>query len=745
MTDSPIDTLVPDAATKRLVAQYLTPLNTLRDYQLEAIECCVFRMRKTTEPLLISLPTGSGKSWVISGLAIVIKKMIKRSTGVSKKILALAPSSELVEQNHAKMLSAGFSASIYMADLRQKDLSEDIVFASPISFDNSVEAIIEDAHVFGAVLVDEAHEFTPKIRNTIEKLKAANPYLRVIGLTATPFRGAHGHSQGYIYAQDLYRKNSALSARHTLNPPFAELVYERTAEDMIEEGHLSPPLIGDVQAHYDTGRLKRTPAGGSYTEQSNLAVFVEGQENLTKQIVDDALEKTKHRKGIIFFAQNRRHAREIESHLPKDQTGFIDSETDKRHVRPKIIRDFKSQKIKYLVNVGTLVRGFDAPHADAIVIMAHTESDAKLQQIIGRGLRPCPETGKVNCLLLDYGENLRKDGDIFRARINLGGKNERKGEYNPIEVLCPTCDNVSEFPRAKLTSDAYVNTYGYLVSNAHGGIISTDSGEPIAGHLGSRCSHFHYPEEDGLPVRCTQTWGTVQCPACNALNSHRAEYCESCDEFLQEANRNLTLIPSRPDGPYSPRLAKVLEGFRTFPGTSRSGNPTLRIAARIQELPYYTLQRCASDNDDERGIRAGDVLDADDDVTDYVERERLVEPEPIDIQVWLNPTVKHPKAEKAWAAFMAYTAQFTDEDLAVPQDQIRGLLMRFAPNNPQAFPVVTPGYITYSEQKTAKEVERTFYEILEYHQEHPYMPEKAVTGETLEAPESSEERLPEPA
>jgi DNA repair protein RadD len=735
MSNSTEDILVPDAATQKLVTQYLTPLDTLRYYQVEAIVCCVFRMRKTTDPLLISLPTGSGKSWVIAGLALVIQKMIKERTGQHKKILALAPSAELVEQNHGKMVQAGFPASIYMADLRQKDLSENIVFASPISFDNSVDSILEKAHVFGAVLIDEAHEFTPKIQNTIEKLKAANPNLRVIGLTATPFR----MGQGYIYAQDAYRKQPLLTARHTKHPPFAELVYEKTAEQMIVEGYLAPPLIGNIEAHYDTAKLKRTPTGGSFTDKSNLEVFVEGKEELTRKIVEDVIRQSRNRKGVMFFAQNRRHAREILSYLPEGEAALIDSETDKRHDRPQIIRDFKNQKLKYLVNVGTLVKGFDAPHVDVIAILAHTESDARRQQILGRGFRPCPETGKLNCLILDYGENLPKNGNILNPRIKLADRNKTgEHEANPIDVLCPICDNLSEFPRAKIPDDTVVNTYGYLVSAGHGGIVSTDKGEPIAGHLGTQCHYFYYPDPEGLPIRCPQTWGTLVCEVCNAINSHRAEYCESCDAFLQEANNRLSLIPSRPDGPYSPRLAQVLGGFRMIPGTSRSGNPTLRVIMQVQELPYFVMKLAAIEDDEAAGIKAGDVMPEDVEGVECYERETLVEPEPIEIQVWLNPTVKHPKAQKGWAAFMAYVSQFTEEPLSVPEDEVPNFLLRFAPNNAQAIPVEMPGYITYCEQQTAANVDRTFYEILDFHLTHPYAPENAVSADLEPETESQE-------
>jgi DNA repair protein RadD len=107
------------------IAEGLAPFDNLRYYQREAVEATAQRLRRTLNPLLLVLPTGAGKSWVIAALASVVQALAGNSalTGKRKKVLVLAPSAELVEQNHAKMVQSGFSASIYSADLRMKDLT----------------------------------------------------------------------------------------------------------------------------------------------------------------------------------------------------------------------------------------------------------------------------------------------------------------------------------------------------------------------------------------------------------------------------------------------------------------------------------------------------------------------------------------------------------------------------------------------------------------------------------------------
>lgn len=155
-----------------LVSKALKKFANLRYYQREAVERTARRLKKTRNPLLIVLPTGAGKSWVIAALAGVILALAGKSdrTGKNKKVLVLAPSAELVEQNHEKMISSGFNASIYSADLNMKDVSGDIVFGSHLSVNKDAPSFVEDAHEFAAVFVDEAHSFLGQAESTVEIL-----------------------------------------------------------------------------------------------------------------------------------------------------------------------------------------------------------------------------------------------------------------------------------------------------------------------------------------------------------------------------------------------------------------------------------------------------------------------------------------------------------------------------------------------------------------------------------------------
>jgi hypothetical protein len=67
--------------------------------------------------------------------------------------------------------------------------------------------------------------------------------------------------------------------------------------------------------------------------------------------------------------------------------------------RDRVIGDFRSNKIRYLSNVGIIGEGFDIPEIGAVVLARPTKSRIFFRQAIGRALRPAP--GKTRAIVLD--------------------------------------------------------------------------------------------------------------------------------------------------------------------------------------------------------------------------------------------------------------------------------------------------------------------------------------------------------
>lgn len=523
---------------------------TLRDYQEDAVNIAIDWIKTRKDSAIMDLATGSGKSHIIAALA----NWFNSKTGL--KVLCLAPSQELIEQNHAKYLLTGSPASIYCASIN-KSLAHNVVFGSPLTVLNGIERFCEN---FALVIIDEAHGITPTIKEIIENLKRKQKNLRIIGLSATPYR----LGDGYIYAYD--EKGNPVPDGETRGPYFHQLICRVTAKYLIGRGFLTPPTTNQTHEHYDTAHLKIV--GGKFDVKEVEQAF-EGRGRLTSAIVQDIVENSANKMGVIIFAATVNHAKEVMESLPKNNSEMIVSGTKNRK---KIIAKFKKMEFKYLVNVGVLTTGFDAEHIDHVAILRATESVGLLQQIIGRGLRL--HENKTHCLVSDYARNIERhcpDGDIFNPKI----KASYKGEQEPIEVECPSCKSINQFSLRKNKEEFKIDKNGYFTDLAGQRIIDLETGQEFPAHYGRRC--LGQIIENKIASRCEYKWSFKECFSCSHQNDIAARYCEKCKEEIIDPNEKLRLEKQKmKDDPYSVSTDKVLS-WRVQDWLSKSGNRTLKI------------------------------------------------------------------------------------------------------------------------------------------------------------------------
>src|SRR5699024_3075185 len=143
-----------------------------------------------------------------------------------KKVLVIAPRAELVKQNREKYtVGTGEDAGVYCASAGEKRLDTSVIFATPMSIRGALKRLSSQLSI---VILDECHHIKPTIKQIIYALSKRNEYLRVVGLTATPYR----LGEGYIYQLD--EKSRQVAA--TKNPFFKRLVYRIDAKDLIDKG-----------------------------------------------------------------------------------------------------------------------------------------------------------------------------------------------------------------------------------------------------------------------------------------------------------------------------------------------------------------------------------------------------------------------------------------------------------------------------------------------------------------------------
>ena len=522
---------------------------SLRPYQQAAVDAAIEHIKVCFDPCLIEAATGAGKSHIIAEIA----RWVNNTS--AKKVLCLAPSKELVAQNHEKYLATGNPASIYCASIN-KSLAHDVVFGSPLTVKNDIEKFGDN---FACIIIDEAHGITPTVRELIAEIKHKNPKCRVIGCTATPYRT----KTGYIYQYD--ENNKSVDEDEAINPYFNRLVYKIRARELIEMGFLTPPnLDPDHVDSYDTsGIIKHTAK--EYEEA------FEGQGRKTSLIVSDVMEKSKMRMGVMFFCSSIQHAHEALASLPPDMSEIVTGKTGKKE-REQILQDFKAQRIKYLVNVDVLTTGFDASHVDVIAVLRATESAGLLQQIIGRGLRLHED--KTDCLVLDYADNIENhcpDGDVFDPKISVYVS---KKEKITTSVKCPTCSTINEFGLRNNPEGFERHEHGYFLDLA-GQPVMTDDDLPMPSHMGRRC--YGQSIIKGLNERCEYRWSSKECDECGEDNDIAARYCASCKNELIDPNEKLQIdFQKMKADPYQMTTDRVLS-WRAQEWVSAKGNITIRV------------------------------------------------------------------------------------------------------------------------------------------------------------------------
>lgn len=460
---------------------------TLRPYQADSVKAVIHYFRKHSTPAVIVLPTGAGKSLVIAELARLAKG----------RVLVLAHVKELVEQNHAKYEGYGLTGSIFSAGLGRKETDQQVVFASVQSVVRNLDSF---KNQFSLMVIDECHRVPDDKNSSYQKVIAhlleLNPGMKVLGLTATPYRLGMGWIYQY-HTRGLVRSEEPRF--------FRDCIFELPIQYLLDEGFLTHARLIDAPVlSYDFSKLK--PANTGRYKESELDLVIEQSKRATPQIVAQIVELSKDKQGVMVFAATVRHAQEIMGLLPEEHSALVIGDTPSPE-RDRIIQAFKQREIKYLVNVSVLTTGFDAPHVDLIAILRPTESVSLYQQIVGRGLRL--SEGKNECLVLDYAGNTY---DLYQPEV---GDPKPDSSSEIITIPCPACGFNNNF-WGKL------DTNGFLIE-----------------HYGRKCQGYFTDEETKEREHCGYRFRAKYCGECGADNDIAARICHECDATLVDSDKKL--------------------------------------------------------------------------------------------------------------------------------------------------------------------------------------------------------------
>ena len=281
------------------------------------------------------------------------------------------------------------------------------------------------------VLVHNCHLIAPEgdgmYRTFLADMKVINPHVRVIGLTATPFRLKGG---------------LICKPENILN----EICYEAGLKEMIQQGYLSPLISRAGRAEANLANLHIR--GGEFISDEVAAAM--DNDALVTSACREIVELTRDRKSVLIFTASVDHCKHVAEKIQAfsgKECAIVTGDTSPAE-RAEIIARFKGEFIpadlfgtpkpplKFLANVNVLTCGFDAPNTDCVVMLRPTNSPGLLIQCAGRGTRLSPETGKSSCLFLDYGGNILRHGPLDMIKVKEPGSG--KGGDAPAKK-CPQC------------------------------------------------------------------------------------------------------------------------------------------------------------------------------------------------------------------------------------------------------------------------------------------------------------------
>lgn len=388
----------------------------LRPYQQDIITEARYLMTQGHRSILISSPTGSGKT-------LLTAHMLKTSSAKGLSSWFIVHRRELIEQSIRQFKGEGVEVGVIASGF-EEDRNKPIQICSIQTLSRRLDGLfIPDLLVW-----DECHHVAAR---SWEKIFTQSHWAYQIGLTATPER--------------LDGKG--------LSKYFAKMVSGPGVSELIDHKYLAPYRLFAPHTIDVSGVHKRM---GDFVR--NELAEVCDRPTITGNAI---LEYQKHSDGqrALVFCVSIEHSKHVCEQFRSYgyRAKHIDGETPKAK-RDQAIKDFRSGKIQVITNCDLFGEGFDLPAIQTIILLRPTKSLGLHRQQIGRGLRTYP--GKKEAIILDHAGNTFRHGlPDDEIRWSLEGKKGREqggantnlfpvrqcpkcfGVTRPHMTVCPYCKN----------------------------------------------------------------------------------------------------------------------------------------------------------------------------------------------------------------------------------------------------------------------------------------------------------------
>lgn len=396
------------------------------EHQIKAMQCLDKINESPSFATMVVLPTGGGKTYTASVW------LLKNAIDKKKKVLWIAHRQMLLDQ-----ALDSFSNQAYLTNLphissfnfrivsgaerhgRTIDITanDQLVIASKDSIGRNLKCLDnwlanENELYF---VIDEAHHSIAKTyRKIIDHVKELVPNLKIIGLTATPFRTSK-KEEGLL--SKIFTDGVDLKENYIIYGDLG-IAYAINLKELIKRQILSTPIF----EHYYTE--ERYGDDLSVDEWNTIQHFDSIPEKIAQQMVQSKernnlivrtyKEKQKEYGQTLVFAVNIAHAIQLKTLF--EQAGIkadyiVSSLTISRLLinltkeNEKKIQAYRDGKLQVLINVNILTEGVDLPQTQTVFLARPTVSTILMTQMVGRALRGVKAGGTANAYIVSFIDN----------------------------------------------------------------------------------------------------------------------------------------------------------------------------------------------------------------------------------------------------------------------------------------------------------------------------------------------------
>ena len=262
------------------------------------------------------------------------------------------------------------------------------------------------------ILVDEAHHALAK---SYQRILSKFPKSIVLLFTATPHR----------------------TGRMQLDQIADDIIVGQSIHELTDKGFLAPFRYFQPPDDFDSKLLKRGSTGDFTNESMQEAMSTRIFGHIVKQYkrIASGMQAVVYTYSIdsahkiaAEFNESGITARSVNGKTPQD-------------MRDHIVRMFRDQRIKILVNVNLFTEGVDLPNVDCVIMARPTASLALYLQFSMRCLNPRP--GKT-AIIIDHANNFKTfgypDDDRDWKKAIKSGKQKSKTLLTDPGLSIVTCD-----------------------------------------------------------------------------------------------------------------------------------------------------------------------------------------------------------------------------------------------------------------------------------------------------------------